>query len=143
MLPLNGAAPYCSVPAGRLEIWQDVPEGQQRIGPFAEAPVLLRELGVDPADVAADVGLDLGVFRDPENAMPFTAAGKLLQVGAMRTGCAHFGLLLGQRSDTRSLGLVGDLMRNAPTLGRALQDLVENCTAMSGAACGTWRCATA
>ena len=88
--------------------------------------MLLRELGVDPAEVAADAGLDLGVFRNPENTIPFTAAGKLLQVGAMRTGCAHFGLLLGQRSDTRSLGLVGDLMRNAPTLGRALQDLVEN-----------------
>jgi len=88
--------------------------------------VLLRELGVDPADVAAEVGLDLDVFRNPENSIPFTAAAKLLQVGAMRTGCAHFGLLLGQRSDTRSLGLVGNLMRNAPTLGRALQDLVEN-----------------
>ena len=108
------------------KVWQDVPDGQQRIGPFAEAPVLLRELGVDPAEVAADAGLELGVFSDPENVIPFTAAGKLLQAGAMRTGCAHFGLLLGQRSDTRSLGLVGNLMRNAPTLGRALQDLVEN-----------------
>ena len=71
-------------------------------------------------------GLDPGVFRNPENAIPFTAAGKLLQAGGVRTGCAHFGLLLGQRSDTRSLGLVGRLMRNAPTLGRALQDLVDN-----------------
>jgi AraC-like DNA-binding protein len=88
--------------------------------------VLLRELGVDPADFAARVGLDPGVFRNPENAIPFTAAGKLLQAGGVRTGCAHFGLLLGQRSDTRSLGLVGRLMRNAPTLGRALQDLVDN-----------------
>jgi AraC-like DNA-binding protein len=111
---------------GRREIWQDVPDGHQRIGPFAEAPVLLRELGVDPAAVVAEVGLDLDVFRNPENSIPSTAAAKLLQVGAMRTGCAHFGLLLGQRSDTRSLGLVGNLMRNAPTLGRALQDLVEN-----------------
>jgi AraC-like DNA-binding protein len=105
---------------------EDVAEGQQRIGPFAEAPALLRKLGVDPAAVAAEVGLDLDVFRNPENSIPFTAAAKLLQVGAMRTGCAHFGLLLGQRSDTRSLGVVGNLMRNAPTLGRALQDLVEN-----------------
>ena len=88
--------------------------------------MLLRELGVDPADFAARVGLDPGVFRNPENAIPFTAAGKLLQAGGVRTGCAHFGLLLGQRSDTRSLGLVGRLMRNAPTLGRALHDLVDN-----------------
>ena len=75
---------------------------------------------------AAASSTEVPRFRNPENSIPFAAAGKLLQVGAMRTGCAHFGLLLGQRSDTRSLGLVGDLMRNAPTLGRALQDLVEN-----------------
>ena len=130
MLLLNCAAPLRLAPPGRNmaagRFWQDVSEGQQRIGPFAETPVLLRELGVDPADVAARVGLEPGVFRNPENAIPFTAAGKLLQVGEVRTGCAHFGLLLGQRSDTRSLGLVGRLMRNAPTLGRALHVLVDN-----------------
>ena len=46
--------------------------------------MLLRELGVDPADFAARVGLDPGVFRNPENAIPFTAAGKLLQAGGVR-----------------------------------------------------------
>jgi AraC-like DNA-binding protein len=125
---LYDAAPprFARAEHGCREIWQDVSQGQQRIGPFAETPQLLRELGADPADVAARVGLDVGVFRNPENAIPFTAAGKLLRTGAVRTGCAHFGLLLGQRSDTRSLGLVGSLMRNAPTLGRALHDLIDN-----------------
>ena len=61
-----------------------------------------------------------------ENSIPFTAAGNLLQEGAARTGCPHLGLLVGQRGDTRSLGLVGRLMRNARTFGRALQDLVDN-----------------
>ena len=79
--------------------------------------MLLRELGVDPADFAARVGLDPGVFRNPENAIPFTAAGKLLQAGGVRTGCAHFGLLLGQRSDTRSLGLVGQFDEERADLG--------------------------
>ncbi len=66
------------------------------------------------------------MLRDPENTIPFTAAGMFLQASAVRTGCEHFGLLLGQRSDTRNFGLVGSLMRNAPTLGQALQDLVDN-----------------
>jgi hypothetical protein len=88
-------------------------------------PQLLQELGVDPAEVVAAVGLDFGVLQNPENAIPFTAAGKLLQVTARRTGCAHFGLLLGQRNDARSLGLVGSLMRNARTWGQAAQDLVD------------------
>ncbi len=105
---------------------RDVSEGQQRVGAFAELPGLLREFGVDPADVMAGVGLVPGILDDPENAIPFTAAGRLLQASALRTGCEHFGLLLGQRNDTRSLGLVGALMRNAPTWGRAAQDLVDN-----------------
>ena len=52
---------------GRRKIWPDVPEGRQRIGPFAEAPGLLRELGVNPAVVAAEVGPDLDVFQDVLN----------------------------------------------------------------------------
>ena len=103
-----------------------MPEGQQRVGVLAEAPKLLQELGADPAEVAASVGIDVHVLDDPENMITFTAAGRLLQEAAARTGCAHFGLLVGQRGDTRSLGLVGRLMRNAPTFGRALQDLVDN-----------------
>ena len=46
-------------------------EGQQRVGALAEVPQLLRDLGVDPAEVAADVGLDLSVLHEPENAIPF------------------------------------------------------------------------
>src|ERR1700688_4034942 len=79
-----------------------------------------------PPEIAASVGLDLAALQDPENSIPFSAAGKLLQAAAVRTGCAHFGLLLGQRNDTRSLGLVGRLMRSAPTWGRAALDLVDN-----------------
>jgi len=100
--------------------------GQQRVGALAEVPQLLRELGADPAEVAAGAGIDLGMLHDPENSIPYTTAGKLLQASATRTGCAHFGLLVGQRCDTRSLGLVGRLMRNARTWGDALQDIVDN-----------------
>jgi AraC-like DNA-binding protein len=42
------------------------------------------------------------------------------------TGCQYFGLLVGQRSATSCLGLVGRLMRNAPTLGDAILDLYKN-----------------
>ena len=103
-----------------------MPQGLQRVGIFAEAPKLLKELGADPAEVAASVGLDLRMLEDPDNAIPFLAAGKLLQEGAARTGCSHFGLLVGQRGDLRSLGIVGRLMRNAPTFGGALQDFTDN-----------------
>ena len=83
-------------------------------------------LAPTPPRSPPSVGLDLAALQDPENSIPFSAAVRLLQAAAVRTGCAHFGLLLGQRNDTRSLGLVGRLMRSAPTWGRAAQDLVDN-----------------
>jgi hypothetical protein len=43
-------------------------------------------------------GLELAALHDPENSIPFSAAVRLLQAVAVRTGCAHFGLLLGQRN---------------------------------------------
>ena len=54
-------------------------EGQQRVGVLAEAPKLLQELGADPAEVAASVGIDIHVLDDPENMIPFTAAGSSLR----------------------------------------------------------------
>ena len=41
------------------------------------SPSLIRELGADPAEIAASVGLDLAALQDPENSIPFSAAGKL------------------------------------------------------------------
>ncbi|MFO1144373.1 MAG: AraC family transcriptional regulator [Amaricoccus sp.] len=100
--------------------------GWQRVGALTVAPSLLRELGVDPGEVIASAGLAPDALADREGRIPFAAACLLLKLGAERTGCAHFGLLLGLRNGTESLGVVGALMREAPTLGRALLDLAEN-----------------
>ncbi|MCX5516718.1 AraC family transcriptional regulator [Kaistia algarum] len=88
----------------------------------------MRDLGVDPAEVAAEAGIDLALLADQESQIPFRAACLLARIAAERTGCDHIGLLVAARegSDTRSIGAVGALMRNAPTLGRALLDICEN-----------------
>ena len=57
-----------------------------------------QELGAEPTETVASVGLELAALHDPENSIPFSAAVGLLQAAAVRTGCAHFGLLLGQRN---------------------------------------------
>jgi hypothetical protein len=80
------------------EICRDVPEGQQRVEALVEAPSLIREIGADPTDIAASVGLELAALHDPENSIPFSTAVGPLQAAAVRTGCAHFRLLLGQRN---------------------------------------------
>ncbi len=43
-----------------------------------------------------------------------------------RTGCPHFGLLVGQRSGLNSLGLPGLLIRHSPDVGAALRSLVTH-----------------
>jgi len=101
-------------------------EGQQRIGALVEVPQVLRDLGADPASVIASAGIDASQLRNPEDALSFIEVGKLFQACVTATGCRHFGFLVGQRSAAASLGLVGRLMRNAPTLRDAILDLCTN-----------------
>jgi AraC-like DNA-binding protein len=101
-------------------------EGQQRVGVLVELPQVLRELGQDPTQLIASVGIDPDKLSDPENSLTFVELGKLVQTCVAATGCEHFGLLVGQRSATHCLGLVGRLMRTAPTLKDAILDLCIN-----------------
>lgn len=101
-------------------------EGQHRVGALVELPQVLRDLGHDAGEVIANGGVEPGLLRNPENAISFIALGRLLQTCIDATGCSHVGLLVGQRAATPALGVVGRLMRNAPTLGEAMLDLCKN-----------------
>jgi AraC-like DNA-binding protein len=99
----------------------DIQDASQRVGLLAEIPKLLRELGTDPSEVVKDVGLDADGLDAAENRIPFVATGRLLKDCAVKTGCEHFALLLGQRTRLSHLGLPGELARHSPTLGAALR----------------------
>ena len=101
-------------------------QSQHRVGALVELPQVLRDLGQDAIRVISSAGIDPGVLRNPENTLSFIELGKLVQICVDATGCSHFGLLVGQRAATSSLGLVGRLMRTAPTLGEAILDLCTN-----------------
>jgi AraC-like DNA-binding protein len=101
-------------------------EGRHRVGVAAELPGVLRDLGADPQALLARADLDSAVLDDPENGISFHALGCLLEVCVAATGRQDLGLLLGGRGGTGHLGLVGTLMRNAPTLGAAVLDLCTN-----------------
>ncbi len=96
-------------------------EASQRVGLLAELPVLLRELGTAPAEVMAGVGLDANGLDSLENRIPFVAMGRLLHDCAVRTGCPHFALLVGQRTRLSHLGLPGQLARHSPDVGAAIR----------------------
>ncbi|MBL8542004.1 MAG: AraC family transcriptional regulator [Betaproteobacteria bacterium] len=99
-------------------------DGQLRISIFVNVPALLREMGHDPARVVAAAGLDLALLGDPENTASFVDLSRLLAVCSERTQCDHFGLLLGMRSKTTDLGLIGHLALNSPDAGAALRNLI-------------------
>lgn len=100
--------------------------GTQRVGVLCRYPAILHELGAEPDAVFAAAGLNIADVADPAGMIPFRSFGKLLYAGVKATGLEHLGLLVGSRASLEFLGPVGILMRNAPTLGEALTDLVRN-----------------
>lgn len=101
-----------------------VPDGNLRTAPLVAIPRLLRDLGQDPAAILAEAGIDPGLLADGERTIAFSSAGRLLAICAARTGCDHFGLILGQTAGLECLGLVGMLAQCSPDLGTALRSLV-------------------
>ena len=96
-----------------------------RIASAIAIPALLRELGADPDKVLGDAGVDPRLFDNAENRISYAARGRLLNHCAARTGCRHFGLLLGSHGGLHGLGLVGLLVKYSPDVGTALRSVVR------------------
>lgn len=99
--------------------------GTVRIATIAAIPEVLRSLGADPAEVLKDAGVDPALFDDPDNRISHAARGRLLGHCVARTGCRHFGLLVGQQVRLHDFGLVGLLVKYSPDVGTALRSLVR------------------
>ena len=103
-------------------LYQDEPV---RIGPIARVPELLRQFCVNPEKVFEDANLPSNLFEDADNLISFSARSHLIQLCCEKTGCEHFGLLIGQQTDISSLGLIGYLSLNSHDVGIALNNLVR------------------
>ena len=99
--------------------------GDVRIGPVLSIPAVLTELGVRPQLAFSQAGIDPELFQNLDSRVRYDAVARLLDVCAALTGCPHFGLLVGERFELKSLGAVGYLMRNSATVGDALRSLVR------------------
>jgi AraC-like DNA-binding protein len=97
------------------ELWR------QRVGALTVVPALLRQLGTDPAPVLAGVGLAASALEFAENTIPYATFGRLMEEGARRSGCEHFGLLVGQAWHLSTMGLVGQLASHSSTVGEGLR----------------------
>jgi AraC-like DNA-binding protein len=100
--------------------------GFQRIGVLSTLPHVLEQFGVRPQDVLAEAGLPVDAIKNPGASLVFDELDRLLQTAVRLTSCPHLGLLIGLNSALHFLGPVGELMRQAPTVGRAILDLAEN-----------------
>jgi len=96
-----------------------------RIGATLALPAVLRDLGANPTELLAEVGIALSLFDNPDNRISYAARNHLIAHCASRTGCQHLGLLVGQQAGLHSLGLVGLLVKYSPDVGTALRDLVR------------------
>jgi AraC-like DNA-binding protein len=97
-----------------------------RVGPLTNLPELVRSLGLDPQPLFRQCGMQLAVFADPDNRLPFIATSRLIEHCAEATGADHLGLLLGQMGTASHLGLPGFVLRTAPTARDALDALVNH-----------------
>ena len=100
-------------------------EAVQRVGAFVMLPTLIRQLGMDPIPALMEAGIEPTALQDAENRISHAALGRLLHDAALQTGCVHFGLLAGRTWHLSDFGVVGELMRNSPTVGEALRKLVS------------------
>jgi AraC-like DNA-binding protein len=98
------------------------PENFQRVGFLYHLPQLLRRFGVDPVEVLAVAGLSSNALDNPERTIPYRTMGILATASCEKTGRAYLGLDIGSEIRTATLGVLGELMRNSPTLRIALQE---------------------
>jgi AraC-like DNA-binding protein len=109
-----------SLPASRptqtLQLASEEELWRQRVGALCVAPQLIRELGANPYQALAAAGLRESAFDLPENTIPYAAFGRFVHSGAQLTRLVHFGLLLGEAWELKSLGLLGQLVRHAATV---------------------------
>ena len=97
-----------------------------RIGASIALVPVLESLGVDPGRLLTEAGADMSLFDNPENWVSYKARNHWVAHCVERTGCHHLGLLIGQRNQLHSLGLIGLLAKYSPDVESALRSLVRH-----------------
>jgi AraC-like DNA-binding protein len=96
-----------------------------RVGSSIALPVVVRSLGHSPEIVFAAAGVDLELYRHPENRIAAEKLGKLFMGAAELTHRADIGLLVASGFKPGALGLVGEVAAEGPDVNTALKNLVR------------------
>lgn len=104
----------------------DAAAARIHLGPFRAVPDLLTRMGVRWQPVLRHACISRADLEDQELSSPLDRIDRLLGECVARSGCEHFGLLIGQTVDLRSFGIPGRIALSAPTPGDALAALVRH-----------------
>jgi len=96
-----------------------------QLSAFSGLPGLLESFGAPSAMILRRHGLTRADLDEHERTGSFQSMSRLLDQCVEVTGCRHFGLLLSRSVNLRSLGLPGRLAQHSPTVGAALEGLVD------------------
>jgi AraC-like DNA-binding protein len=83
-----------------------------------------RSVGLDPYRMVAEFHLPPASLTDPDVKVSATVVGRLLEESARRSGKIDFGLRLADRRTVANLGALALLVREQPSIRRALDVLV-------------------
>jgi AraC-like DNA-binding protein len=86
---------------------------------------LARSLGLDPATLMAEVGLDPADLDVADRWVPGARAARLLELSAARSGCQDFALRLAEHRRLGTLGPLSVVLRDEPDLRSALRLLTQ------------------
>jgi AraC-like DNA-binding protein len=90
---------------------------------FAE---LAQACGLDPRALVVAAGLPARCLSDPDLKVPTQGVGRLLEAAAAQSGEPAFGLRLAESRRLSNLGPLALLVRDEPTLRRALEALMRH-----------------
>src|SRR5215471_9478435 len=83
-----------------------------------------RSVGIDPYGMIAHCGLPAACLTDPEVKVSAAAVGRLLEESARQSGKLDFGLRLAERRSLSNIGALALLVREQPTIRRAIEVLI-------------------
>jgi AraC-like DNA-binding protein len=82
---------------------------------------LSREVGLDALQLAAEVGLPPKVLTDPDLRVAVDSMARMYELAAARSGIEDFALRIAEGRRISNLGVVGLVVREQPTVRKALQ----------------------
>jgi AraC-like DNA-binding protein len=95
------------------------------IGAIRDVPQLMERLKQDPWPLLAGYGIDEARLAERKSPVPASLLGKVLEAAALKTGCPHFGLLVGEAATFDNVGELRFLALNASTARQAVDHLVR------------------